>query len=416
MVAVRHEDWLAPDMVYDPYAYFSRVRTEMPVHWNERHRTWVVTRYRDVVWLLRHPEWFSSAVFQHRPFAPKTAEPDAQQALYTRIQSSFTDMLIQQDRPMHTALRRAIHGFFTPNAIARWRPGVQSIVAALIDRLEPQGAMDFRRDVATPMTLLVMARLLGLPDPDDEALRSLSDKLLLIARWRFLQHGQDGRPCATATAIEDLHRLLTPLIEARTAAPQDDLLSLFAQAEHTGILSRQQVLANVMMLLMAGHETSINLVCNGVLALLQHPEQWAALIQAPQALAQPATEECLRYEPPVKSLRRIATQDLELAGQRIRQGEEIRWVIAAANRDPLVFDRPDQFDVTRTPNPHLGFGTGIHHCLGVGIARMEGQETLWALAQRLPTLRLQDGPLTYQPSLTFRALTALPVTWMFCPA
>ena len=411
MVKVRHEDLLAPDIVYDPYAYFDHVRTEMPVHWNDRHRTWVVTRYHDIVWLLRHPEWFSSAIFHHRPLAPASTSPDTQQTLYALIQSSFTDMLIQHDRPIHTTFRRAIHSFFTPQAITRWRSVAQSIIVTLLDRLEPQGAMDLRCDVAIPMTLLIMTRLLGLPDLDDAAIYSLSDKLLLIARWRFLPHGQDDRAAATATAIEELYDVLTPHIKARAATPQDDLISLFAQVEHAGSLSRCQVLANVMMMLMAGHETSINLVCNSVLALLQHPESWAALTRHPQALIQTATEECLRYDPPVKSLRRIATQGLELAGQRIRQGDEIRWVIAAANRDPLVFDRPDQFDVTRTPNPHLGFGAGIHHCLGVTIARMEGQELLRALAQRLPALRLHDTPLAYQPSLTFRALTSLPVMW-----
>ncbi len=357
----------------DPYAYFARVRDEAPVHWNDHHHMWVVTRYRDIVWLLRHPEWFSSSVFQNRPLAAEADKPDAPQALYAMIQSSFTDMLIQHDRPIHTVLRRALHGFFTPKVMTHWRPMVQSIIADLLDRLSPQGEMGLRRDVAAPMTLLVMARLLGLPDLDDAVVRSLSDNLLLIARWRFLPHGQDDRARATAAAIEALHSMLTPLLEVRRSATQDDLLSMFARAEDAGLLSRHQVLANVMMLLMAGHETGINLVCNGVLALLQHPEQWAALTQAPQVAVQTATEECLRYDPPVKSLRRIATQDLELAGEHIRPGEEIRWVIAAANRDPLTFARPNQFDVMRTPNPHLGFGAGIHHCLGVSIARMEGQ-------------------------------------------
>ena len=411
MVTVRHEDLFASDIVHAPYSYFNRVRAEAPVHWNDRHKTWILTRYDDVVWLLRHPEYFSSVVFQNRPLASEGTVPDSQQTPYTLIQSYFTDMLIQQDRPTHTALRHVIHGFFTPKSVARWRTVVQSVIATLLDRLEPQGAMDLRYDFAIPMTLLVMARLLGLPDRDDDVIRSLSDILLLIARWRLLPRSQDDRVHATAAAIEALHDYLNPLIDARATTPQNDLLSVFAHSERTGALSRHQVVANIIMLLMAGHETSINLVCNGTLALLHHPEQWAVLTQAPPSLAQAATEECLRYDPPVKSLRRVAAQTIELSGHTIRQGEELRWIIAAANRDPSVFDRPDVFDLRRDPNPHVGFGSGIHHCLGVVVARMEGQETLIALAQRFPTLHLQSTQLAYQPSLTFRTLTSLPLTW-----
>ncbi len=412
MTTVRHEDLFAPELLQNPYPYFRQVQDEAPVHWNDRHNTWIVTRYQDVVWLLRHPEYFSSIVFQNRPLAPAEAlAPEPQQALYPLIQSYFTDMLIQNDRPIHTALRRAVHGFFTPKSMARWRPVVQSVIQNLLDQLEPQGEMDLRHDFAMPMTLLVMARLLGLPDRDDDFIRSLSDKLLLIARWRILPRGQDDRVYATAAAIEALQDYLTPLIEARSTTPQNDLLTVFAQGEHQGLFSRQQALANIMMLLMAGHETSINLVCNGTLALLQHPEQWVALNQEPQSLALTATEECLRYDAPVKSLRRIAAQDIDLAGHSIQRGEEVRWMMAAANRDPRVFAEPDTFDSTRTPNPHVGFGAGIHHCLGVVVARMEGQETLLALAQRFPKLHLQPEPLSYQASLTFRTLAAMPVAW-----
>ncbi len=411
MAMVRHEDLFAPDIVHDPYSYFSRVRNEAPVHWNDRHQTWVVTRYEDVVWVLRHPEHFSSVVFENRRLGREEDAPETQQVLYDLIQSYFTDMLIQHDRPTHTVLRQAVHGFFTPKSMARWRRVVQMVIADLLDEVEPRGEMDLRQDVAVPMTLFVMAHILGLPDSDHAFIRGLSDRLLLIARWRTLPRGQDERAYDTAGAIESLCDYLTPLIEARAHAPQADLLSVFAHAEGSGILSRQQVLANVMMLLMAGHETSINLVCNGVLALLKHPEPWAALTRSPQSLAQATTEECLRYDAPVKSLRRMTVQDIELAGQTIRQGEAVRWVIAAANRDPRVFSQPDTFDPMRSPNPHVGFGSGIHHCLGVVVARMEGQETLCAIARRLPRLRLQPVPLTYQASLTFRTLSALPLAW-----
>jgi pimeloyl-[acyl-carrier protein] synthase len=164
------------------------------------------------------------------------------------------------------------------------------------------------------------------------------------------------------------------------------------------------------LLLLAGHETTINLICNGTLALIRHPEQWALLQESP-ALAVRATEECLRYDPPVKSLQRIAAEDVELRGNVLRKLDRARWFIPSANRDPAKFPEPDQFDITRDPNPHVAFGSGIHHCLGATLARVEGQEAFSALVERFPALHLTTEELEYQPSITFRSLKALPVTW-----
>lgn len=165
-----------------------------------------------------------------------------------------------------------------------------------------------------------------------------------------------------------------------------------------------------MLLLLAGHETTINLICNGALALIRHPEQWA-LLQASPGLAVSATEECLRYDPPVKSLQRIAADDVEVRGNVLRKLDRARWFIPSANRDPAKFAEPDRFDITRDPNPHVAFGSGIHHCLGATLARVEGQEAFAALVDRFPALHLTTEELEYQPSITFRSLKALPVTW-----
>jgi cytochrome P450 len=155
----------------------------------------------------------------------------------------------------------------------------------------------------------------------------------------------------------------------------------------------------------------MNLICNGTLALLRHPDQWARLRQAPARAARLATEECLRYDPPVKSTQRIAAADVQLGGRTIRRGDRMRWVIAAANRDPSAFPDPDTFDIARHPNPHLAFGGGIHYCLGATLARVEGQEVFRALAERLPGLRLDTTDLAYHPSIQFRSLRSLPVRW-----
>jgi cytochrome P450 len=204
---------------------------------------------------------------------------------------------------------------------------------------------------------------------------------------------------------------LSPLVVERINRPGDDFVSVVASGEKRGIFTRHQVLVNCSLLLLAGHETTINLLCNGTLAFLRHPDQWALLQQEPAALAKPATEECLRYDPPVKSIQRIAAQDVEMRGKILRKDDRLRWFIASANRDPEVFAQPETFDITRDPNPHVAFGSGVHHCLGATLARLEGQEAFKALAERFPALHLETEELEYQPSMTFRSLQSLPVAW-----
>jgi pimeloyl-[acyl-carrier protein] synthase len=184
-----------------------------------------------------------------------------------------------------------------------------------------------------------------------------------------------------------------------------------ASGEKRGIFTRHQVLVNCSLLLLAGHETTINLLCNGTLAFIRHPEQWALLQEDPAGHTESATEECLRYDSPVKSIQRIAAQDMELRGKVLHRHDRIRWIISSANRDPEVFTDPDTFDIRRSPNRHIAFGSGVHHCLGATLARLEGQEAFKALAQRFKALHIETEELHYQPSITFRTLTSLPVTW-----
>jgi cytochrome P450 len=391
-----HDDLFAPEIVHDPYTYFGRLREENPVQWNARDEAWLITRYDDVVWLTRHPELFSSAVFTR---VPREASPD--------IQEVFSDMFIRRDRPTHTAMRQVVHGTFTPRAVERWRPLVQSVIHALLDKVEAQGGMEVLHEFAMPMTVSVIAQLLGLPHRERSVLRALSEALLTISRWRRAPGERDR----IAAVLHEVLASLTPLVDARRTQPTDDLLSVLVRGEQHGTLTRQEVVANTMLLLAAGHETTINLIGNGLLAFLRHPEQWALFTQAPGQYAGRATEECLRYDPPVKSFTRMAVADVPLRDKVIRQGERVRWVIAAANRDPAKFATPDTFDMRREPNPHVAFGSGIHHCLGASLARLEGQEAFTAFAQRFPALSLATDAVAYQPSLAFRTLTALPVSW-----
>jgi cytochrome P450 len=186
---------------------------------------------------------------------------------------------------------------------------------------------------------------------------------------------------------------------------------VLVRGEQQGVYTREEVLANAILLLQAGHETTINLLCNGLLAFIHHPVQWHQLKQDPAGRAVRATEECLRYDAPVKSLGRTAVEDVELHGKRMRQNDRVLWFISAANRDPRVFPEPDRFNIARDPNLHVAFGSGIHHCLGATLARLEGQEAFKALAQRFNELSLETEHLEYHPGNTFRSLVSLPVSW-----
>ena len=204
---------------------------------------------------------------------------------------------------------------------------------------------------------------------------------------------------------------VSPLVDERIVNPGDDFISVLASGEKKGVFTRHEVLVNTSLLLLAGHETTINLLCNGTLAFIRHPDQWALLKQDPGGMAKAATEECLRYDSPVKSIQRIASQDVEMRDKVLRKDDRIRWFISSANRDPEAFPNPETFDITRHPNQHVAFGSGVHHCLGATLARVEGQEVFKALAERFPGLRLESEDLEYQPSITFRSLKSLPVTW-----
>src|SRR5262249_39646831 len=181
---------------------------------------------------------------------------------------------------------------------------------------------------------------------------------------------------------------VSPLVDERIANPGDDFISVLASGERQGVFTRHEVLVNTSLLLLAGHETTINLLCNGTLAFIQHPDQWAKLKQDPGRAAKLATEECLRYDSPVKSIQRIATQDVEMRSKTLKKDDRVRWFISSANRDPNMFAKPDTFDITRWPNQHVAFGSGVHHCLGATLARGEGQEAFKALGDPLSGLRL----------------------------
>ena len=407
MVTAITDDLFSPAVVNDPYTYFGQLREEDPVHWNEKYELWVVSRYADLVWVTRRPELFSSEWWKKDPRGPYPEIDESDLGLYQYVRDFFSDWFIQHDRPEHTEMRMVVHSYFNPKAMEMWRPMVQKAVKSLLDEAEDRGSMDAMKDFAIPLPLLVIAQMMGMPNQDRKFIRELAEKLL------FLGRGELDRMQPLTDGIKGLLDYLSPIVAERVKNPGEDLLSVLAIGEKKGIYSRDEVLANAILLLLAGHETTINLICNGTLALIQHPDQLASFREDPAGRTVRATEECLRYDAPVRSIQRIASEDVEVGGKMVRKDERLRWFISSANRDPEVFPNPDTFDIARYPNPHVAFGSGIHHCLGSTLARLEGQEALRLLVERFPRLNLEvpAEDLSYQPSITFRSLKSLPVSW-----
>jgi len=303
------DDMFTPEVIADPYSYYGRLRDEDPVYWNESYGLWVVTRHDDLVWLTRHHELFSSAVFKNDPRPPYPDINESDLGLYEYVRNYQGEQFIQHDRPDHLEMRRVMHGYFTPKSMEAWRPFVVSAVKELLDAAEAKGEMDVMRDLATPLPVLVIAQMMGVPPEERGHVRKLAEKLLYIAR------GERDRMKPLTEGMRGMIDYVSPMVERRLVDPGDDFISVLAQGEKRGVFTREQVLVNTSLLLLAGHETTINLLCNGTLALLDHPDQWDLLKQDPAGRAKAATEECLRYDSPVKSIQRIASEDVEMRGK-----------------------------------------------------------------------------------------------------
>ena len=409
MVTAINDEMVNGEAIADPYSYYGRIRDEDPVHWNELYELWVITRHDDLVWMTRHHELFSSEFWARDKKPPYPAIDESDLGLYQFMREFFMKWFIQHDRPVHTDQRKVVHKWFNPTSMEMWRPMVKSVVKDMLDEADQNGRMDVMKDFATPLPLFVIAQMMGMPFEDRKFIRSMAEKLLFIGR------GEADRMQPLTDGIKELMEYLSPLVAQKVDLPVDenDLLSVLASGEKSGALTRDEVVADAILLLLAGHETTINLICNGTLAFTQHPDQWKLLKEAPHQEPDTlvrATEECLRYDPPVKSIQRIASEDVELGGKLIKEGDRIRWFMSSANRDPNKHENPDTFDISRWPNTHVAFGSGIHHCLGATLARLEAQEAFKALSKRYESITLETGDFEYQPSVTFRSLKSLPVS------
>ncbi len=393
---------LAPELVEDPYPFFHRLRREDPVHWNTRHRAWLVTRYDDVERGARDPRLSADRV---STFVAAKRSEDTRE-LYDPIERLLGNWMVFQDPPTHGRLRKLVHQAFTLRGLEALEPMIDSVVHEEIARFRAAGGGNFIEEVAAPIPAIVIARLLGVPEKDHDRFRHWSDEVMTLV---FANVDDPRRHERAHVGLLALERYFRALLDDRLATPRTDLLTALARAEEAGDrLSSDEVIATCILLLFAGHETTTSLLGTGLLALLRNPDEWRALRDDP-ALAASAVEEFLRYDGPQKVMMRFVADDLELRGKRLRRGERVLLIGAAANRDPEVFPDPDRLDLDRSPNEHLGFGYGIHYCLGAPLARMEGRLAFAAIARELPDVRLAGPAPEWHRTIVSRGLRSFPV-------
>jgi cytochrome P450 len=390
---------LLPEFHADPYPFYKRLREKEPIHQSPM-GFWVLTRYEDCVAVLRDQR-FGREEFQQMltaVYGDETEKPALPRSMLFR------------DPPDHTRLRALVSKAFTPRMIETMREHIQEIVDRLLDRVQDAGRMDVIEDLAYPLPVTVICEMLGVPVDDHASIRGWSadiarslDAIGLPSDGGIVERGRTSR-----RALADYFRRLVP---ERRARPQNDLLSGLLAAEEQGDkLTPDEVIAMCLLLFIAGHETTVNLIGNGTLALLRHPEQLKKLRAEPSLIGN-AVEELLRYDSPVQRTARITTTEVALAGQPLPKGTMVITALGAANRDPAQFADPDRLDVTRKDPRHISFGFGIHFCLGAPLARVEGQLALGTLLRRAPNLALAESNLEWRESSVLRGLKRLNVTF-----
>ncbi len=395
-----------PEAFANPYPLYHAVRAEEPVSFNRLLPGWVAISYDTVAAVLRDPRMSARRFFPNDP-VPPGLEAVAEELRASRHFRSLWILFL--DPPEHTRLRGLVSKAFTPAVVARMRDQIQRLVDSLLDQVQARGEMDLIRDLAYPLPATVISVMLGLPPEDRDRFKSWSDDMAasftsfaapdIVDRVRRSQRSQQ--------ALADYFH---GLVEQRRKRPSGDLLSaLVAAEEHADVLSEEELLASCVLLLFAGHETTTNLIGNGLLALLRHPDQLQRLRDEPALIAS-AVEELLRYDSPVQFTSRVTPDEVELGGKRIPKGELITLMIGAANRDPAQFPDSDRLDLARRDNRHLSFAHGVHFCLGAPLARLEGQIAISTVLRRLPRLRLvEQAPPRWGTNLILRGLESFPV-------
>jgi hypothetical protein len=388
---------LLPEFRLDPYPTYQRLRLEDPVHHSPLANVWVLSRYADVVSVLRDARF---------------GRADAEEFWRERIglgpaHTIISKWMLFRDPPDHTRLRTLVNKAFTPRAIENMRPRIQEIVDELLDDMQEGGTADMMAALAYPLPVLVICEMLGVPAQDRDIFKAWSGDLARILdpilTPEIIEHGN--------AVIESMADYFRELIARLRKSPQGNLLDAMIAAEEQGErLDEEELLSNCILLFGAGHETTVNLIGNGALALLRHPEQFATLRRNPE-LIESAIEECLRYDSPVQMTGRVTLTEAVIGGQHLQAGERVFTLIGAANRDAAQFPDPDRFDITRNDNRHVAFGHGIHFCLGASLARLEAQLAIGGIVRRFSNLKLTNENPPRRDAFTLRGLLELPVSF-----
>ncbi len=406
MIATEPEakyDLTSPRYFADPHAIFRRMRADDPVYWHPTLKAWFLVRYDDVQHILRDPRFSTT-----RPDLYGRDLPPTMEAKWQFVNRFLSDMLLFKDGPIHTRSRSLIGKAFTSKAVEALRPFIQKTVDDRIDAVRSHGRMEVIEQLAVPLPVSVISRMLGIPEADFPRFKAWADDFFAVR----------SSTMSAAELVERAHRgivglseYLRDVLEERTRHPGDDLLSLLVHAKEQGnVLSGDEIVATSALLLLAGYETTTHLISNGLLALFEHPDQLQKLRADPE-LAAGAVEEFLRYNSAVFQLARRAREQVEIDGHVIHEGDLVVGLLHAANRDPARFTDADRLNITRENNYHVGFGYGPHICVGAPIARMETLIAINTILQRLPEIALASTALEWSTSFTIRGVRALPVTF-----
>ena len=391
---------LEPEVLANPYPLYHELRSTAPVHWDPYLHAWVVTRYAEVV-----------QVFQHF-LAARTPSPEHLAAMDMAELSPIAQVMVRQmlflDPPDHTRVRTLAARAFTPRRVEVLRGHIREITNQLLDAVEAKGRMEVIADLGAPLPAIVTTEMLGVPSRDWKKLRRWStDFAEMLGNF---QHNP-GRAAKVLQSLEEMTAYFQAAVRQQAEEPSEGLVNALAQAEVNGDrFSEEEVVANLIVTMVGGLETTTNLIGNGLLSLLRHPEQLERLRGDPELIPS-AVEELLRYESPSQHTARLAPEDVELGGRQIRRRQAVIAVMGAANRDPERFPEPDRLDLGRQDNRHLAFGWAGHFCFGAPLARIEGQIAFGALLSRFPDLQLEPEPLAWRENLGLRGLKALPVSF-----
>jgi len=392
---------LTAETFANPYPGYRRLLADDP-HRSEVFRTWILSRYADVVAGLR-----DNRLTTRNLMAARLAHlPPDHDAVVKAVLDQVSIVVASHEPPEHTRKRGLLSPRFMRGPVEKLGPWIQSLADGLIDRVVASGEMDVIRDFAGPLPLLVISGVVGVPEEDGPLIKLLADESIELS----------GQPRADTAVLEaqfhsaqGFYDYAEGLLARHREAPQDDLISdlLAMQADGSGFGDRE-LIANAWMVVGAGHETTTKLIGNGLLALIRHPDQMQRLVDNP-TLIETAVEELLRFDAVVQTTVRLAREDVAIADRQIHAGEMVHFILGAANRDPAQFPDPDRLDISRSPNRHLGFGIGTHFCLGAHLARLEGRIAIGTLVRRLSDLRVSESDLAWNGNLTFRGLNSLHV-------